>query len=100
MKQKAVNKLPKDISYEEAVQILQGQTAVPVAQTTPKRPGNIENNTKLLVLIKHLLKEVLDSNEKNRPADVTCTVEQQYGYDSPKEITLQFLVEDTNNEII
>ena len=99
MKQKAVSKLPKDISYEEAVQILQGQTAVPVTQTTPKQPGNIENNTKFLVLIKHLLKEVLDSNEKNRPANISCTVEQQYGYHSPKEIILKFHVEDTNNEL-
>lgn len=99
MKQKAVSKLPKDISYEEAVQILQGQTAVPVAQTTPKRPGNIENNTKLLVLIKHLLKEVLESNEKNRPANVTYVIDHLYMRPHKKQIQLEFFVDDPNNEI-
>ena len=97
MKRKAVSKLPKNISYEEAVQILQGQTSVPASSL---KNGPIETNKKYLIIIKHLLEEIQTANSENRFANVISSVTNKPFGTNTKRVILEFNVNDKNNEIL
>jgi hypothetical protein len=91
VKQKAVNKLPKDISYEDALKILQGQTSVPVA-----KPNNlIENNKEILISIQQLLEQIQAGN--SQIISFKCVREN---HDSRKYISLDFYLNDPNDELM